>query len=67
MSELLRNLSTDSPALWAILVLGVIATLSLGLYGFWETVLRIGFPSPSHKKKRLLRDRTPRSREDNHS
>ena len=39
VSDFLRTLSTDSPGLWGVFVLGVMATLSLGLYALWEVVL----------------------------
>lgn len=41
ISDFLQTLSGDSPELWAVLVLGVIATLSLALYALWEVVLRL--------------------------
>ncbi len=40
MNEFLQDLSAYSRALWAVFVLGVTAGLALGLYGFWEVVLR---------------------------
>ena len=51
ISDFLKDLSANSPALWAILVLGVVATISLGLYSFWETVLRIVFSGSSRANK----------------
>ena len=55
ISDFLKTLSADNSALWAILVLGVVVTLSLVLYNFWEIVLRIAFQAPSHlSKNRLL-------------
>ena len=41
ISDFLQTLSDDSPGLWAVFVLGVIATLSLALYALWEMVLRL--------------------------
>ena len=73
ISDFLKTLSADSPALWAMLVLGSIATLSLGLYALWEVVLLILFPDPSGSRKnryfalitrKRLRERHPNSGED---
>ena len=41
ISDFLQTLSGDSPGLWAVFVLGVIATLSLALYALWELVLTL--------------------------
>ena len=41
ISDFLQTLSTESRELWAVFVLGVIATLALALYGLWEVVLRL--------------------------
>ena len=41
IGDFLRTLSDDSPWLWGVFVLAVMATLSLGLYALWEVVLRL--------------------------
>ncbi len=41
IGDFLRALSDDSPWLWGVFVLAVMATLSLGLYALWEVVLRV--------------------------
>ena len=50
MTEFLTTFNTDHPLLWALLVLGVVATTSLALYLFWELLLRLIFPFGSSKK-----------------
>ena len=56
--DFLKTLSENSPALWTILVLGVITTLSLGLYAFWEMVLGVLSPVKGDRQ----RDRRPNRR-----
>ena len=51
ISDFLKDLSTNSPALWTLFVLGVVIAISLGLYFFWETVLKIAFPGSSRANK----------------
>ena len=51
ISDFLKDLGTNSPALWAVFVLGVIITISLGLYSFWETVLKVAFPGSTRANK----------------
>ena len=41
ISDFLRNLSDNSRPLWTLFVLGVVTTLSLALYAFWETALAL--------------------------
>ena len=41
IGDFLRALSDDSPWLWGVFVLAVMASLSLGLYTLWEVVLRL--------------------------
>ena len=36
----LKTFSAESPLLWALLVMAVIAVAGLGLYAFWELLLR---------------------------
>ncbi len=52
LTTFLRNLSADSPLLWALLVVGVVAVAALVLYAFWEVVLRLVENSPFSSKKR---------------
>ncbi len=40
LTEFLITFSSDFPILWALLVMAVIAGTGLGLYAFWEIVLR---------------------------
>ena len=40
LTHFLKTFSAESPFLWALLVMAVIATTGLVLYGFWEIVLR---------------------------
>jgi len=49
----LRTFSLHQPALWALLVMAVVATISLALYAFWElawSALGGLFPGNSPKK-----------------
>ncbi len=49
MTEFLTTFNTGHPVLWALLVLGVVATTSLVLYLFWELLLRVISPFGSSK------------------
>ena len=40
LADFLKTFSSQSPMLWALLVMGVISLTGLILYGFWELVLR---------------------------
>ncbi len=40
LSKFLIAFSSDSPILWALLVMAVIAGTGLGLYAFWEIILK---------------------------
>ena len=40
LSHFLKTFSAESPFLWALLVMAVIATAGLALYASWELVLR---------------------------
>ncbi|MCY4366009.1 MAG: hypothetical protein OXE17_07290 [Chloroflexi bacterium] len=40
LTHFLKTFSAESPFLWALLVMAVIAMTGLVLYGFWEIVLR---------------------------
>ena len=40
LSKFLIAFSSDLPILWALLVMAVIAGTGLGLYAFWEIVLK---------------------------
>ena len=67
ISDFLKDLSAESPILWALLVLGTIATLSLALYVFWELLLRLVFHGPSRERGdglfTLIRVRRSRGRQ----
>ena len=39
LTHFLKTFSADQPVLWALLVMGVLAAMSLGLYVFWEVAL----------------------------
>ncbi len=41
IADFIRSFSADHTLLWALLVMGVVASVSLVLYGFWELVLRL--------------------------
>ena len=41
LTEFLRTFNTAYPLLWALFVMGVVACTGLGLYFFWEGVLRL--------------------------
>ena len=41
LTHFLKTFSADSPLLWALLVMVVIAAAGLVLYGFWELALRL--------------------------
>ncbi len=40
LTHFLKTFSSESPFLWALLVMVIIAVAGLALYGFWEIVLR---------------------------
>lgn len=40
LTHFLKAFSAESPLLWALLVMAVIAVAGLALYCFWEVVLR---------------------------
>ena len=40
LTHFLKSFSAESPFLWALLVMVIIASAGLALYGFWEIVLR---------------------------
>lgn len=40
LTHFLQTFSVESPLLWALLVMVIIAVAGLSLYGFWEIVLR---------------------------
>ena len=52
LTTFVRNLSADSPLLWALLVIGVVAVAALALYAFWEVVLRLVATHPFSSKRR---------------
>ena len=41
LSDFLSAFSLHQPVLWALLVMAVVATISLGLHAFWELVWRL--------------------------
>ena len=42
LTNFLRTFSADNPIPWALLVIVVIGGSALGLYAFWELVLKAG-------------------------
>ena len=40
LTHFLKTFSAESPFLWALLVMVIIAVAGLALYGFWEIVLK---------------------------
>jgi hypothetical protein len=42
LTDFLRTFSADNPIPWALLVIVVIGGSALGLYAFWELVLKAG-------------------------
>ena len=40
LTDFMQNLSADSPVLWALLVMAVVALIGLALFAFWELVFR---------------------------
>ena len=40
LTHFLKTFSVESPFLWALLVMVIVAVAGLALYGFWEIVLR---------------------------
>ena len=40
LTGFLQELSSQSPLLWALLVMAVVASTALSLYSLWELVLR---------------------------
>jgi len=51
VTDFLRSFSAGHQVLWALLILGVVTATSLGLFGFWELVLRFLLPVFPPKKK----------------
>ena len=43
LTDFMKTFSADYPALWALLVMAVVACTSLLLFAFWEVVLRLLF------------------------
>ena len=50
LTEFMKTFSEDFPALWALLVMAVVASTSLLLFAFWEVVLRFVATISSVKK-----------------
>lgn len=49
LTDFLKTFSAESPLLWALLVMAIIAVAGLALYGFWEVVLRgVGMALGNH-------------------
>ena len=57
LSTFLRNLSAQSPLVWAVFVMAVVVGIGLALFAFWELLLR-QLPAAL---KRLWRSRTTAS------
>ena len=49
LTDSMTTFTADYPALWALLVMAVVACTSLLLYAFWEVVLRLLFLKGSVK------------------
>ena len=49
LTDFMTTFSADYPALWALLVMAVVACTNLLLYAFWEVVLRLLFLKDSVK------------------
>ena len=59
LSNFLITFSSDFPILWALVVMAVIGTTGLGLYAFWEIVLKGAsavFGGRSNRSSNLDRD-----------
>lgn len=41
LASFLQEISSQTPLLWALLVMVVVATTALGLYTLWELVMRL--------------------------
>ena len=41
MNDFLQDVPATSRVLWALMILGSVPLLSLGLYGFWEAALKL--------------------------
>ena len=55
LTDFLKSFSVDHPALWALLVMAVVACTSLGLFVFWEVILRLATTTslmPKIKRRR---------------
>ena len=50
LTDFMKTFSADHRALWALLVMAVVACTSLLLFAFWEVVLRLLFLKGSVKK-----------------
>ena len=50
--EFLKTLSSQLPLVWALLVMGVVATTGLVLYLFWELLLRWVFSTWTKSRRR---------------
>ncbi len=52
LTTFMSSLSADSPLLWPLLVVGIVAVFALVLYTFWEVVLRLVATVPLSRKSR---------------
>ena len=52
LTEFLKTFSTSHSVLWALLIMGVMATTSLALYAFWEVALKTLFSGVSRARNR---------------
>ncbi len=50
LTEFLKTFSTSHSVLWALLIMGVMATTSLALYAFWEVALKMLFSGVSRAR-----------------
>ena len=50
LTDFMINFSSDHSVLWALLVMAVVASTGLVLFGFWELVLRNPLTNKFFKK-----------------
>ncbi len=51
LNEFLQGFGGSHSLLWSLLVIGVVASCSLLLFGFWEAVIRILYRGPGTNKR----------------
>lgn len=50
LNDFLKTFSSEHSVLWALLVMAVMASVSLMLYGFWEVVIKAVFSNGRPRK-----------------